>query len=75
MTSSDGNIFRVTGHLCGEFTGNRWRGALMSSLICAWIDGLVNDGEAGYLRRHRAHYDITVMAMFSEKKIFSILTW
>ena len=21
MTSSDGNIFRVTGHLCGEFTG------------------------------------------------------
>ena len=24
MTSSDGNIFRVTGHLCGEFTGHRW---------------------------------------------------
>ena len=24
MTSSDGNIFRVTGHLCGEFTGLRW---------------------------------------------------
>ena len=24
MTSSNGNIFRVTGHLCGEFTGNRW---------------------------------------------------
>ena len=24
MTSSDGNIFRVTGHLCGEFTGDRW---------------------------------------------------
>ena len=23
-TSSDGNIFRVTGHLCGEFTGHRW---------------------------------------------------
>ena len=21
MTSSNGNIFRVTGHLCGEFTG------------------------------------------------------
>ena len=21
MTSSDGNIFRVTGHLCGEFAG------------------------------------------------------
>ena len=24
MTSSNGNIFRVTGHLCGEFTGDRW---------------------------------------------------
>ena len=24
MTSSNGNIFSITGHLCGEFTGNRW---------------------------------------------------
>ena len=24
MTSSNGNIFRVTGHLCGEFTGPPW---------------------------------------------------
>ena len=24
MTSSNGNISRVTGHLCGEFTGPRW---------------------------------------------------
>ena len=24
MTSSNGNIFRVTGRLCGEFTGHRW---------------------------------------------------
>ena len=24
MTSSNGNFFRVTGHLCGEFTGPRW---------------------------------------------------
>ena len=24
MTSSNGNIFRVTGPLCGEFTGDRW---------------------------------------------------
>ena len=24
MTSSNGNIFRVTGHLCGEFTVPRW---------------------------------------------------
>ena len=24
MTSSNGNIFCVTGHLCGEFTGPQW---------------------------------------------------
>ena len=24
MTSSNGNILRATGHLCGEFTGLRW---------------------------------------------------
>ena len=24
ITSSNGNIFRVTGPLCGEFTGHRW---------------------------------------------------
>ena len=38
----------------------QWRGALMFSLICAWINGCVNKGEDGALRRHRAHYDVTV---------------
>ena len=41
----------------------QWRGALMFSLICAWINGWVNNREAGDLRRHRAHYDVTVMSM------------
>ena len=39
----------------------QWRGALMFSLICAWINGWVNNREAGDLRRHRAHYDVIVM--------------
>ena len=26
MTSSNGNIFRITGHLCGEFPGPQWAG-------------------------------------------------
>ena len=39
----------------------QWRGALMFSLICAWINRWVNTGEAGDLRRHRAHYDVIVM--------------
>ena len=38
----------------------QWRGALMVSLI-AWINGWVNNREAGDLRRQRAHYDVIVM--------------
>ena len=112
MASSNGNIFRVAGPLCGEFTGHRWipltkasdtelwcfrwfahddvikwkhfprywpfvrgihrspvnyphkgqwRGALMFTLICARINGWVNNRAAGDLRRYRAHYDVIVM--------------
>ena len=39
----------------------------MFSLICDRISGWVNNGEAGDLRRHRAHYDVIVMS----KQIFS----
>ena len=39
----------------------QWRGALIFSLICAWINGWVNNREAGDLRRHRAHYNAIVM--------------
>ena len=39
----------------------QWRGALMFCLICTRINGSVNNGEAGNLRRHRAHYDVIVM--------------
>ena len=73
MTSWNGNIFRVTGPLCGEFTGHRWiphtkwRGAL----ICAWINDWVNNVEAGDLRRHRAHYDVIVMNLLQH--VFPVL--
>ena len=103
MTLSNGNIFRVTGPLCGEVRNiifhftcclkmnhdgvikwkhfprywpfvrgihrspvnsqhkGQWHGALMFSLICIWINGWVNNREAGDLRRYRAYYDDTVM--------------
>ena len=68
MTSPNGNVFRVTGPLGGEFTGHRWitphkgqwRGALMFTLTYAWINGWVNTREAGDLRCHRAYYDVSV---------------
>ena len=40
----------------------QWREALMFSLICVWINRWVNNREAGDLRRHLAHYDVTVMS-------------
>ena len=40
---------------------SQWRGALMFSLICAWINRSVNNGGAGDLRRYRAHYGVIVM--------------
>ena len=39
----------------------QWRGALIFSLICVWINGWVDNRETGDLRRYRAHYDVTVM--------------
>ena len=39
----------------------QWRGVLMFSLICAWINGWASNREAGDLRRLRAHYDANVM--------------
>ena len=39
----------------------QWGRALMFSLICSLMKGLVNNREGGDLRRHRAHCDVTVM--------------
>ena len=39
----------------------QWRGALIYSLICAWINGWVNNCETVDLRRHRAQYEVTLM--------------
>ena len=67
--SSNGNIFRVTGPLCGEFTSRRWiplTKANDAELWCwlwsaPWINGWVNNREAGDLRRHRPHYEVIAM--------------
>ena len=40
----------------------QWRGALMFTLICVWINDWVNNREAGDLRRYRAHCDVIVRA-------------
>ena len=67
MTSSNRNIFLVTGPLCREFIGQQWIPLTKASdvefwwvfLSVSWINGWVNSGEAGDLRH--AHYDVIVM--------------
>ena len=62
-------IFRVTGRFVRGIHRppvnsphkDQWRGTLMFSLICVWINDWVNNREAGDLRRYRSHYDVTVM--------------
>ena len=69
MTSSNGIIFRVTGPLCGEFTGHWWIPLTKASVAelwyflwsAPWVNGWVNNPEACDLRRHRTHCDVIVM--------------
>ena len=81
ITSSKGNIFRVTGPLCGEFTGHRWiphTKASDAELWCflwsaPWINGWVNNREGGdSVRRHHAHYDVMVWPKILPQNIYEI---
>ena len=42
----------------------QWRGALIFSLISAWINCWVNNREDGNLRRYHTHYNFTVMLTY-----------
>ena len=72
MTSSNGNNFRFTGRLWGEITGRHWIPLTKASDTEFWCflwsapltNGWANNGDAGDLRRHRAHYDVTVMNVY-----------
>ena len=76
LASSNGNIFRIADRKWGKFTSHRWfttpsprhkhqsRGALNFSLICAWKKRLSKQSKRRYLRRHRAHYDVTAMGTY-----------
>ena len=54
----------------------QWRGALMFSLICAWIYRRVNNRETGDLRRYRTHHDVFVMwTICAHFKIPNFWSW
>ena len=52
----------------------QWRRALMFYLVCTWINGCVNNHEAGDLRRHRAHYHVTNGILSSEAQGASVMS-
>ena len=58
MTSSNEHIFRSP---VDSPHKAQWRRALMVSLILTSTDSWANNRNAGDLRHHRAHYDVTVM--------------
>ena len=79
MTSSNGNIF-VLRVLCegnllvtGGFPSQRpVTLSFMFSLICAWTSCLANKRGVGDVRRHRAHYDVTVMINYNKLSVHNI---
>ena len=46
----------------------------MFSVICAWINGWVNNREVGDSRRYRAHYDAIVM-VWAIKVHYQVTNW
>ena len=69
MTSSNGNIFRATGPLCGKFTGHRSQNPVTRSFdvffeLRSNKRLSKNNRETGDLRRDRAHHDVTVTIKF-----------
>ena len=52
----------------------QWRGAFKYSLLCAWIKGWVNNGEAGDLRRYHTYYGVTVMVFILKRSKHLIIT-
>ena len=63
-------IVKTASTLCKYFIvfllcGPVYCAALMFSLICSWTNGWINKWSTGDLRRHQAHYDVTVMCCAS----------
>ena len=52
----------------------QWDGALMFSLICAWINYWTNNRVAGDLIRQHVHYDVIVMGKLSQCQQFRAST-
>ena len=69
-TSPNGNIFRVTGHLCGEFTSEFRSQMPVTRIFDIFFDFRLNKQLSKQSRHrwfeiNRAHYDVTVICVFN----------
>ena len=65
VTSPNGNIFRVTGPLWGEFTGHRWIPLTKASDAELWcfLRSVPEQTVEQTIETHRAHYDVPLMVL------------
>ena len=84
MTSSNGNVRGIRRSPVNSPHKGQWRGALIFSLICVWINGWVNNRKAGDMSGYRAHYDVSVMVFqktdysvfsYAELQFYLEITW
>ena len=66
--------------LCGDFPGHRWIPRTKASdvelwwFLCTSLNGWVNNCEAGDLRRHRAHHEVTAMQSKTRGSVAAYIT-
>ena len=73
MTSSNGNIFRVTDPQCGKWPGNsphkgQWRGALIFSMICALNKRLSKQSRGWW-------FETPSRSLWRHCDVNSVITW
>ena len=74
MTSSNGNIFRVTGPLCGEFTvsGEFPAQRPVTQSFDVFFDLCLNKQWWGWwFETYRAHYDVIVLVLCDGMKLWT----
>ena len=59
----------------GFLTKSQWRRASMCSLICARTNSWAYNRVVGDLRRHRAHYGVTLLMNPQRNGIYNVIYW
>ena len=72
MTSSNGNIFRVTGHLCGEFTGHWWIPHTMAWFV---IKFWTSQNTSRLPSLHAPFIKVSISLWLSSNVVIYVVSW